>query len=128
MTLAETVKVYPDIALGMLRQGETATGRIWLLLRHLDQEGRGWLRIDIIKHHLTHKTSKHRVCGWRQLRKLLNRGEGVFWTRDSARAQGSGPRKSSRPGPGQNLATLRGQSRGGSRGRAPDGQTGGHAL
>jgi hypothetical protein len=80
-----TVKLYPDIALGMLRQGETATGRIWLLLHYLDQEGRGWLRIDITRHQLTTKTSKLRICGWRQLRKLLNKGEGVFWTRDSDR-------------------------------------------
>lgn len=80
-----TVKVYPDIALGMLRQGEAASGRIWLLLRYLDQEGRGWLRIDIAKHKLTTKTSQLRVCGWRQLRKLLNRGEGIFWTRDNDR-------------------------------------------
>lgn len=80
-----TVKVYPDIALGMLRQGEAAPGRIWLLLRYLDQEGRGWLRIDIVKDKLTSKTSKLRICGWRQLRKLLNGGEGIFWARDNDR-------------------------------------------
>ncbi len=79
------VKLYPDIALGMLRQEMAAPGRVWLLAHHLDREGRGWLRIDIITQHLTSKTSSLRVCGKRQLRNLLRQGDGVFWTRDKTR-------------------------------------------
>ncbi|MCB0000761.1 MAG: hypothetical protein KDE56_33585, partial [Anaerolineales bacterium] len=41
------VKLYPDIGLGMLRQEMTAPGRLWLMLRYLDEEGRGAIRIDI---------------------------------------------------------------------------------
>ena len=80
-----TVRVYPDIALGMLRQGEAAPGRVWLLLRYLDQGGKGWLCIDTVKNNLTNKSKQLRICGWRQLRKLLNRGEGIFWTRNGDR-------------------------------------------
>jgi hypothetical protein len=76
------VKLYPDIGLGMLRQEQTAPGRLWLMLRYLDEEGRGVLRIDIISKHLTTKSTKLRLCGKRQLRNLLRDGEGVFWTRD----------------------------------------------
>ena len=76
------VKLYPDIGLGMLRQEQTAPGRLWLLLRYLDTEGRGALRIDIITNQLTEKTSKLRLCCKRQLRNLLNDGEGTFWVRD----------------------------------------------
>jgi hypothetical protein len=79
------VKVYPDIALAMLRQEKAAAGRIWLLLRTIDKEGRGWLRIDIIKTLLTQKNSNNYVCGWRQLRNLFRQGEGIFWQRDKAR-------------------------------------------
>ncbi|MCP4426854.1 MAG: hypothetical protein GY803_20390 [Chloroflexi bacterium] len=79
------VKVYPDIALGMLRQEQAAAGRIWLLAHYLDAAGAGWLRIDIIRKHLTKKNSKLRVCGWRQLRNLLKQGEGIFWHRDKER-------------------------------------------
>jgi hypothetical protein len=78
----ETVKLYPDIALGMLHKDLTAAGRIWLLLRYLDQDGRGWLRIDLIQKKLTAKDSNLRVCGRRHLRNLLQQGRGVFWDRD----------------------------------------------
>jgi hypothetical protein len=78
----ETVKLYPDIGMAMLRQGITAPGRLWLLLRHLDQEGRGVLRVVNITHQLTPKTSKLHLCGKRQLRNLIKEGEGIFWTRN----------------------------------------------
>ena len=77
-----TVKLYPDIALGMLHKELTAAGRIWLLLRYLDGDGRGWLPIDFIQENLTTKNSDLRVCGRRQLRNLLKQGGGVFWDRD----------------------------------------------
>ncbi|MFQ5436007.1 MAG: hypothetical protein ACE5FD_14125, partial [Anaerolineae bacterium] len=76
------VKLYPDIGLGMLRQEMTAPGRLWLILRYLDQQGSGRIRIDIIRQTLTPKSSTLRMCGKRQLRNLLRDGEGVFWTRD----------------------------------------------
>ena len=42
------VKLYPDIGLGMLRQELAAPGRLWLMLRYLDNEGSGLLRIVIL--------------------------------------------------------------------------------
>lgn len=81
-TAKETVKLYPDIALGILHKELTAAGRIWLLLRYLDQDGRGWLRIDVIQEKLTAKDSDLHVCGRRHLRNLLQQGRGVFWDRD----------------------------------------------
>jgi len=77
-----SIRLYPDIGLGMLRQEKTAPGRLWLLLHHLDPMGRGCVRIDIAKEQLTPKNSNHYLCGKRQLRNLLRAGEGVFWTRD----------------------------------------------
>ncbi|MCP4416268.1 MAG: hypothetical protein GY805_06580, partial [Chloroflexi bacterium] len=79
------IKLYPDIGLGILRQEMAAPGRLWLMLRYLDQQGCGVLRIDIIKQTLTHKLSNLRICGKRQLRNLIRDGEGVFWQRDKAR-------------------------------------------
>jgi hypothetical protein len=77
-----TVRLYPDIGLGMLRQEKTAPGRLWLLLHHLDPTGRGVLCAGSIKQQLTRKSSDRYLCGKRQLRNLLRAGEGVFWTRD----------------------------------------------
>lgn len=79
------VKLYPDIGLGMLRQEMTAPGRLWLLLRYLDGEGKGSFRIDSVVQTLTPKTSALRLCGKRQLRNLLRAGECLFWTRGKER-------------------------------------------
>lgn len=80
-----SVKLYPDLALAMLRQGQVAAGRIWLLLKYLDKDGRGWIRIDEARKQLTNKKSGLYVCGWRQLRNLLAQGENIFWLRQSER-------------------------------------------
>lgn len=88
-----TVKVYPSLALGMLREKLVAAGRLWLLLRHLDAMGQGCLRIASIKNRLTTKAAPLRLCGWRQLRKLLGQGENIFWTRDRERVWLRSPAK-----------------------------------
>jgi hypothetical protein len=67
----------------MLREEMAAPGRLWLMLRYLDQEGRGAFRIGEIRGQLTHKKSELRLCGKRQLRNLLRDGEGVFWVREN---------------------------------------------
>jgi hypothetical protein len=82
MPKGDTIKIYPSIATAMLASQMEAPGRIWLLLGHLDSQGRGWLSLDTVRGQLTGKTSRLRVCGWRRLRQLLRQGEGVFWTRD----------------------------------------------
>lgn len=82
---SDSVILYPDVALAMLRQEQTAPGRLWLLLRHLDTDGRGWLRIDLAREKLTRPDAPLRICGWRQMRNLLRAGEGVFWQRDATR-------------------------------------------
>ncbi len=81
----QTCKLYPDVALGMLRKEQAAAGRIWLLLRHYNKEGSGWVSLEAAREKLTRKESDLRVCGWRQLRNLLNQGEGVFWERRNGR-------------------------------------------
>jgi hypothetical protein len=80
-----SIKLYPDIALGMLHKELSAAGRIWLLLRYLDQAGRGWLRIDFIRRKMVEKDSALRICGQRQLRNLLKQGGGVFWEQEKDR-------------------------------------------
>lgn len=76
------VTLYPDVALGMLRNDLSAAGRIWILLRHLDTEGCGWISVSAAQAALTGKGSSLRVCGWRQLRNLLAQGDGIFWYRE----------------------------------------------
>lgn len=80
-----SLPILPELAVSLLREKVVAPGRIWMLLRYLDSRGCGWISIDEIKQQLTSTTSSLRVCGWRQLRNLLNEGEAIFWTRANGR-------------------------------------------
>ena len=79
------IKVFPDIALGMLRTKTAAPGRVWLLLRHGDSAGRGRLSANDATRLLAGDGSPLRVCGRRQLANLLAAGDGLFWDRDTGR-------------------------------------------
>ena len=79
---AATIKTHMDLVTTAIKQQEAPQARVWLLLRHLDERGAGWLPMDVVKTQLTNKTSKIHICGWRRLRQILNKGEGVFWSRD----------------------------------------------
>ncbi len=78
----KTVTVHPTILLAMLKQHQEAPGRVWLLLRAIDHDGRGWLDVEDIRRHLTENGSPYHIFGWRRLRQLLAQGEGSYWHRD----------------------------------------------
>lgn len=82
-----TVKLFPDIALAMLRGKQAAAGRLWLLLRHLDRDGRGWVTIGRAARMLSSEGSALRICGRRQLSNLLATGEGLYWERTNGAGQ-----------------------------------------
>ncbi len=85
-----TVKVYPSIALAILRREHSAAGRIYFLLRALDPHGRGWLSVKYVRKKMCAKRSGFRIAkrgvsednAWRNLRGLLKRGDGLFWSHD----------------------------------------------
>ena len=81
----QQVKLHPDLAMRMLGKKMVAAGRVWLLLQCIDESGRGWLPQDLVRERLTANSSDLRICGRRQLRKLLAAGEGVFWIRSNDR-------------------------------------------
>lgn len=84
-TLPQTIKLYPDIAIGLLRQEQVAAGRLWLLLQAADAAGCGWVDEPRARQLFTSKRSELRFCGARQLRNLLAQGEGLFWVRANGR-------------------------------------------
>jgi hypothetical protein len=84
-TLPKAIKVYPDIAIGLLRNEQVAAGRLWLLLQAADVQGAGWLTEKEARRLFTHKRGPLRFCGVRQLRNLLVRGDGLFWSRGNGR-------------------------------------------
>ncbi len=84
-----TVKLFPDIALAMLRGKQAAAGRLWLLLRHLDRSGGGWVTVEQATGELTTDGAALRICGRRQLSNLLAAGEGLYWERTRETGQTS---------------------------------------
>ncbi len=83
--ISAEIRLFPDLASAMLRQELVASGRVWLLLRHLDRHGRGHHAVADVRAALSDKNADLRLCGWRQLRNLLRQGEGIFWERDAKR-------------------------------------------
>lgn len=78
-TLTATCPLHPDLALALLRQERTADGRLWLLLRQLDEAGRGWVAMETAQNAFTRPDSPLHFCGERQFHNLLRQGEGLFW-------------------------------------------------
>ncbi len=79
------IVLHPSIGLGMLRGKKVASGRLWLLLRFLDKEGRGWLDLSEVRHTCTSAASPIKICGPRHLRTLIAQGEGIFWQKNNGR-------------------------------------------
>ncbi len=80
------VRVYPDLALAILRRKKAAPGRVWLLLRGHDAQGRGRVPAREAARLLAGDDSPLRVCGRRQLANLLAAGDGLFWDRAPGRS------------------------------------------
>jgi hypothetical protein len=84
---AAVISLSPTLALAILKAGQVACGRLWLLLRHLDPDGRGWLESEAVYSALAGEGSDLHLCSRRHLARLLDEGEGLFWT---AGVSGSG--------------------------------------
>lgn len=74
-----TVALPPALGLAILKQKEAAAGRLWLLLRALDGQGRGWVEAAVARVTFCGEDSAWRFCSARRLRGLLAGGDGRFW-------------------------------------------------
>jgi len=74
----------PALVLALLQQGRVAEGRLWLLLRVYDTDGRGWWTRTDVKAVFTEASSPACFCSPRYLRQLLALGEGLFWRQDAS--------------------------------------------
>lgn len=79
------ITLFPTLALAMLREEQVACGRLWFLLRQLDEAGRGWVKRSDLYKAYTGGTSPLRFCSRRHLARLLAEGEGLFWTAEKER-------------------------------------------
>ncbi len=56
-------------------------GRLWLILRHLDEAGRGWVSGDELRQATATPGASLFIGSWRRIRQLLGEGEGIFFTK-----------------------------------------------
>ncbi len=84
-TYVATVRVYPSLAHAAIQQGCVPALRVWLLLRHLDGRGGGWVETKRAFERLSKKASPLHICGKRRLSQIVREGGGVFWTRRDGR-------------------------------------------
>jgi len=83
-----TIRIYPSLAITLLNHENrlnggpvAAIGRLWLTLRATANERGGRVSYEDARQMITGKDSPLYLFGKRQFKKLLARGEGVFWTR-----------------------------------------------
>lgn len=68
----ETLNIFGHTLDAIHRRGLDATGRVWLLLRHLDKKGEGRVSVELIR-------STLKFCSWRRIRQILREGVGTFF-------------------------------------------------
>ena len=77
-----TVKHYPSLGVAAYKGKYVAVYRLWLTLRFLDPQGRGWLPLADVKEALTSQNQPLYLYTWRRLRSIMNSGNKSFWTLD----------------------------------------------
>ena len=83
----DTIKHYPAIGIGALKEEQATLYRVWLACRYLDGAGSGWVSLIQMRAEFASHRSKLRLCGWRRLRQILGKGNGRFWDWDKARGR-----------------------------------------
>lgn len=73
------VRIYPSLAHAALQQSDVPAFRLWLLMRHFDRKGRGWVSTNEVVERFGRKASQYRLCGQRRLRQILRGGDNRFW-------------------------------------------------
>lgn len=82
---AVTLKNHPLLGLATLKAKLTAVYRVWLICRHLDRAGRGWLDVSDVKQATTTKESDLYLFNYRRFRQIITQGIGTFWQETNGR-------------------------------------------
>lgn len=82
--MTKTVKLFGLTCAAIQKHRLENPGRLWALMRHIDQRGRGRLAVSLIRTLFTTKESElYCKMGWARIRQLLNVGENIFWHRST---------------------------------------------
>ncbi len=74
------IRAYPALLTALLKAEMVSAARVWLLLKAIDQDGRGSLALTRARYLLTGKMSRWQVFSRRRYRQIMAEGEGVLWS------------------------------------------------
>lgn len=74
-----------ELAMAALRDGESAHYQLWLVLRFLDEAGRGYVSWEKVVATVATKSSPHFLYNPERLRQLRREGDGRYWVFQSGR-------------------------------------------
>jgi len=77
--IPETIKAYPRLLNAFYTANLAPVGRVYKICRAFDQAGRGWLGLAELRSLVTDKRSPWHICGKRNLRGILRKGNGLAW-------------------------------------------------
>ena len=69
------IKSYPQLSLEVMRRRLESQYRVWLIARHLDRRGRGYIPVKMLRRFVV----RHRLCTRKTLQRALD-GPSIFWT------------------------------------------------
>ena len=79
------IKIYPSLAAYCLDYSAEiilqSPLRLYLLVRHIDIDGRGWVDQQQLKEIFTTDKYGARLYGWRRMKQVFEQGDGLFWKR-----------------------------------------------
>lgn len=78
-----SVRAYPSLLNASHKAGSVPAMRLHLLLRAMDDQGRGCVHVHHARKMLTTRSRFRVKQSWRRIRQILNDGDGVYWTRDN---------------------------------------------
>lgn len=78
---ADTIRLFPSLAIAAQRRGLAAVCRLWLLTRAGDGAGRGVVDLAYLRSWIVDDLG---VYSWRRVRQLLTAGDPIFWRYDRA--------------------------------------------
>lgn len=72
-----SITVHPSLLTAAMRDGRATVARVWLMARHLDKKGSGWVLTSDLRSFCV----ENKIMGQRRLRQILTEGDGRFWDR-----------------------------------------------
>lgn len=82
-TPSGTIKIFGHVLDAIHRAGRDGCGRVWLLVRHLDERGEGRVQLGMLRHEISDPAGLVRCLSKKRLQQILKVGEGLFWHRSA---------------------------------------------